>query len=1097
MPGTEYSRSDFEIAVVPHDDEGATITWTTPDQSVTGRQRVGSDVVARWVAGLNPLVDLPSLQAALSAWGTEDAMVFAPGHLHRVALDIGDLKLARIPWEPFIGLRIPNAHVAIVRIARTHPRALALPLTLPVRMVEMSPPPGSALRGSILSIFGGHPAERVDQALRIASATPASFPPAGWPTVDILHCNYLESFSDPSMSMSLSEPDRFGTLSWFLRSAEQYQTRLIVLHCWGADDASLARALGAAIVRRGGPAVLVGDFPPARPSTIEYEQFYRNLVHDFPLDFALFGSGGMTPTVALQAPTLFAGAGREDALRVSSIGAALVEIRRQLPKRTVDGAAPASSPVNWMTIDVNPTKSLLIASELRDFESQWQTLRFDLHEREGLLPVARTRESIRGDAGVRGPVAWTQLQRLQLPAIPRPSRSGPIKVPKPYERVFRSTGTRSAVRPGTTGGTTKPTPTPKPARPAQPESRFLNASLWRAEEGARLVRFASKDTIQRGEIYHVGAQIGPQDTLMVTIAATAIIEEIFKFSPDSAGVWVEIGVTGLDFEVLGDPVQELWLPREGPSDIAYFPVRTNKSNWARLRLCLFYKNFVVQSLRLGAVVTEASERDPSPRSRGERLAAALGSSGLGAGTDAGHAARLEYSMAVPVSALENRPERALTLVANDNDGQAVVTVKGNGVPFGVRANNDLPRYVSAVRDALRTVSFPPLAGVAPERSPYGFSSVEPRNVGSSQDLKTALTTLAAPGWQLLQAALPKASREGLESALSGVTRIIHVAHVLLEKTIPWAALYDRPFDPGKRVDDHGSPVLHDACLAALKPDGTFNTTECGTHADCLLHAATIASAKTANRPVPHPDTIACPLHFWGFRHIIELPTQQVRETEKDSQPQATNIRAGTSAQLVAGLNLTLPLAKAHTTELDGILTVKGVSAVWKAKATARDEILLRLNDCDLHAIYLYCHARGGTADPSAFPPYLEFEGTGEAGRITSDLLDPKSKKDAWKFAPLVVLNGCGTAGFSPDALSPFVITLVHDRGASGVVGSEIPIAEPLATEAALTFFSAFLAGTPAGEAILAMRRVLLAKNNPLGLVYVLYSAADLKLTYST
>jgi hypothetical protein len=343
------------------------------------------------------------------------------------------------------------------------------------------------------------------------------------------------------------------------------------------------------------------------------------------------------------------------------------------------------------------------------------------------------------------------------------------------------------------------------------------------------------------------------------------------------------------------------------------------------------------------------------------------------------------------------------------------------------------------------VSFPAIVGVAPERYPYGFGVGGQRNVGVTEHLKTSLQTLAAAGWQLFNATFPSSSRKGLATTLSGTDKIIHVAHVLIEKTIPWAAIYDRMFDPGKTTDEQGAPVLHDACLAALNPDGTFRATECGAHAECLLHAAKLAQARALNQRVPHRDTIACPLHFWGFRHIIELPPQQVPENKDDARPQASQIRAGGAAQLVAGLNLGLPLAAAHRTELDEILAAKGVSAVWKAKATVRDDILKWLKDRDLHTIYFYCHARGGKADPDTFPPYLEFQGTSLAGRITSDLLDAD---ETWKYAPLVMLNGCGTAGFSPDALSPFVITLVQDRGASGVVGTEIPIAEPLAAEAA-------------------------------------------------
>jgi hypothetical protein len=93
----------------------------------------------------------------------------------------------------------------------------------------------------------------------------------------------------------------------------------------------------------------------------------------------------------------------------------------------------------------------------------------------------------------------------------------------------------------------------------------------------------------------------------------------------------------------------------------------------------------------------------------------------------------------------------------------------------------------------------------------------------------------------------------------------------------------------------------------------------------------------------------------------------------------------------------------------------------------------------------------------------------------------------------VFLNGCFTAGFRPDALSPFISRLVEDRAASGVIGTEITVFEPFAAELALLFLARFLAGQSAGDALLEARRILLARRNPLGLVYTLYAAADLRL----
>ena len=56
-----------------------------------------------------------------------------------------------------------------------------------------------------------------------------------------------------------------------------------------------------------------------------------------------------------------------------------------------------------------------------------------------------------------------------------------------------------------------------------------------------------------------------------------------------------------------------------------------------------------------------------------------------------------------------------------------------------------------------------------------------------------------------------------------------------------------------------------------------------------------------------------------------------------------------------------------------------------------------------------------------------------------------------------------------------------------------PDSTQVETETALLFLEKFLAGETAGDAMLDTRRILLAQNNPLGLVYTLYAAAHLKL----
>jgi hypothetical protein len=95
-----------------------------------------------------------------------------------------------------------------------------------------------------------------------------------------------------------------------------YQTRLIVIQLPDRRQAARAREVGATLVEQGGPAVLVGEF--ATGGVEHYRNFYWGLVHDQPLDLAAFISGA----------ALFAGGGREEALRVSSVGLRLLRLEK-------------------------------------------------------------------------------------------------------------------------------------------------------------------------------------------------------------------------------------------------------------------------------------------------------------------------------------------------------------------------------------------------------------------------------------------------------------------------------------------------------------------------------------------------------------------------------------------------------------------------------------------------------------------------------------------------------------------------------------------------------------------------------------------------
>jgi hypothetical protein len=95
--------------------------------------------------------------------------------------------------------------------------------------------------------------------------------------------------------------------------------------------------------------------------------------------------------------------------------------------------------------------------------------------------------------------------------------------------------------------------------------------------------------------------------------------------------------------------------------------------------------------------------------------------------------------------------------------------------------------------------------------------------------------------------------------------------------------------------------------------------------------------------------------------------------------------------------------------------------------------------------------------------------------------------------PLIFINGCHTTAISPAQALNLVKVLVERTAAAGVIGTEITIFEELAQPFAETLLPLFLAGVPLGRAMRETRLQLLARNNPLGLVYTPHAYPLLRL----
>jgi hypothetical protein len=408
--------------------------------------------------------------------------------------------------------------------------------------------------------------------------------------------------------------------------------------------------------------------------------------------------------------------------------------------------------------------------------------------------------------------------------------------------------------------------------------------------------------------------------------------------------------------------------------------------------------------------------------------------------------------------------------------------------FGVAVNNDVAEIGERIRRLLDEASTQQIASI----KRYAFTSGAAGYEGSWDHLNQSLLNLAAPGWELYSSIIEDDNQAKLQAELEqGGT--IHVGHALLENVLPWALIYDRKYEPDQRRTE-GLKALHATCRAGVEQAQAGLPRVCGTHPDCPLAPAQLESQRARGGPLASAATIVCPRHFWGFRHMIELPPVQVGADGKSSSSRPDKVLAKTPAVVMIGYNGTLPQAAQHLAELKTGLAANTIKSEIRLETTDRDELTKQLDGAAVDLVYLFCHARGGRADPTIKPARLELQGQADPdpGFISAAALRGLS----WSHRPLVFFNGCNTAIFSPDALSPFIEAVVRDSKASGAIGTEIPVFQELAAEVAKLFLARFLNGKSAGEALLEIRMEMLSRLNPLGLAYTLYAFNELSVVQS-
>jgi hypothetical protein len=225
-------------------------------------------------------------------------------------------------------------------------------------------------------------------------------------------------------------------------------------------------------------------------------------------------------------------------------------------------------------------------------------------------------------------------------------------------------------------------------------------------------------------------------------------------------------------------------------------------------------------------------------------------------------------------------------------------------------------------------------------------------------------------------------------------------------------------------------------------------------------------------------TVVCPSGFWGFRHELGFPV-----THGDGSD-ATEIIATDGGPRV-GVAVSTELVS-HALHVQGLRGMVADFERWRLSDT-RQDVLAGLCSDDQQIVYFYCH--GGVADNV---PYVRL---GEDGARPITRLDLANARVRWATSrPLVVLNGCHTTALDPETAIDFVRFFVKTALASGVVGTEITVFEALGQAFGEALMKRFLTpGTRLGAAVRGARLDLLHAGNPLGLVYIPFALAGLRL----
>jgi len=519
-------------------------------------------------------------------------------------------------------------------------------------------------------------------------------------------------------------------------------------------------------------------------------------------------------------------------------------------------------------------------------------------------------------------------------------------------------------------------------------------------------------------------------------------------------------------------------PADYLDDYLLFPITVpDTENTHRLRCNIYCAQVLVQSYVVSANVKSMS--DPVPEACAQRLDYFLSQSLRGS-----HLASM------------TKEPHLLSLMVNDN-GDGSSTFRFFGSDGAERYKDDAPidgpqlsGFLQQARAALRRVSW----GDEEEWDEKKGLSYRYKKNEKFDEKKLAkdLAYLARAGSRIytgFQSHLRK-KRSELEALLAN-SGLIQIALKLSPRAVlPAAVVYDYAWNPNQfnfpTTDFQLCPSFSKALKEAQQPGGPpLEDAPCFNSACELKQIITEIQKPGSGKTISAVGPMICPSGFWGYRHLLGLPL--TLDGANDEIPPVIEFKD--SLQMFSCVS-TDPGFVERDPHLANLKALQGLKL---ERDNGYDPFILRLKSSAVpHLIYFYCH---GGVKAGSFNPYLQ---VGD-----KDELDPNN----WGFEgiewtgpnPLVFINGCHTVSLNPEVTLDFVSSFVQTSGAAGVIGTEITIFEPLAVKFAEECFKRFIGAPPhkermpIGKAVRGARLELLREGNPLGLVYIPYAVASLRL----